>query len=262
MAIKGAILGDIIGSQYEFRKPFDPESCEPFTENCTFTDDTVMSLSLKKAIDQGLDYAKTMREIRRLYPNCGYGGKFIYWIQNDGAKAYNSFGNGSAMRVSYVADFYEELEDVKKYAKASAEVSHNHPEGIKGAVVTAACIWMAKHGRDKEDIYNYVLEQYPSREYKYSIEKSVDDLADNYKWDVTCMGSVPVAMRCFYESTDFESFMRLLFRLNCDMDTLGAIGGGVAEEYYHGFVFDADRKIKKYLVARLRGILYGSESDN
>ncbi len=256
MAVKGAILGDIAGSQYECSKPAIPQECKLFTKRCMFTDDTVMTLALKKAIDENLDYADTMREIGRHYPNCGYGGHFISWLADDNAKPYQSYGNGSAMRVSYVADFYDSLEDVKTFAKKTAAVSHDHPEGIKGAVVTAVCIWMAKHGKTKDDIYNYVLEQYPPRDYQFSIDKSVEYLEKHYRWDVSCMGSVPVAMRCFYESADFESFMRNLFRLDCDMDTLGAIAGGVAEEYYHGFGFDADELIRRYLDHRLVNILY------
>ncbi len=256
MAVKGAIIGDIIGSQYEYVKPADPQGCGLFTKACMFTDDTVMTLALKKAIDETLDYAKTMREIGRYYPDCGYGGHFMGWIMNDNAKPYRSYGNGSAMRVSYVADFYDSLDEVKLFARKTAEVSHNHPEGIKGAVVTAVCIWMAKNGKTKEEIYEYVLEQYPPQEYPFSIDKTVAYLEAHYRWDVSCMGSVPVAMRCFYESTDFESMMRNLFRLDCDMDTLGAIGGGVAEEYYHGFGFDADAVLRKYLDDRLVDILY------
>lgn len=257
MAIKGAILGDIAGSLYEFNRSSDPENCGLFTKRSCFTDDTVMTLAIKKAIDNNLDYAAVMREVGKRYPNCGYGIRFSSWVSSNNMGPYNSYGNGSAMRVAYVADFYEELEDVRKYAKATAEVSHNHPEGVKGAVVTAVCIWMAKHGKSKEDIFNYVLEQYPADQYEYSIARSVDELEPCYRWNETCMGSVPVAMRCFYESSDFESFMRLLLRLDCDVDTLGAIGGGVAEEYYHGVGFDVDAVIAQYLDEYLSKILYG-----
>lgn len=258
MAIKGAILGDIAGSQYEFSRPKAPGSCSLFTDRCSFTDDTVMSLALKKAIDGNLDYADTMREIGRYYPGCGYGGRFGKWIRQDEAKAYGSYGNGSAMRVSYVADYYDDLEMVKKAAAETARVSHDHPEGIKGAVTTAVCIWMAKHGKGKQDIYEYVLAQYPPDQYRFSIDQPVDDLKKHYRWNETCMGSVPVAMRCFYESSDFESFMRLLFQLDCDMDTLGAIGGGVVEEYYRDVGFDGDQVIRRYLDKRLTEILYGT----
>lgn len=203
-----------------------------------------------------MDYAYAMRKVGRRYPDCGYGGNFICWLNENGAKPYNSYGNGSAMRVSYVADFYKTLADVKTYARATAEVSHNDPEGIKGAEVTAVCIWMAKQEKTKQKIYDYALAQYPPDQYPFSIDKSVAYLEENYRWDVSCMGSVPVAMRCFYESDSFESLMRNLYRLECDMDTLGAIAGGVAEEYYHGVGFNADEILKKYLDKYLIDILY------
>lgn len=260
MAITGAILGDIAGSQYEFSKPDNPLSCKLFTNKCRATDDTIMSLAIKKAIDNNLDYVKTMQEVGRHYPNCGYGRNFYKWLFCDNARPYRSYGNGSAMRVSYVADFYDSLEEVKRVARATAEVSHDHSEGIKGAVVTAVCIWMAKHGKSKDAIYSYVLKQYPPNKYEFSIDKSVSYLEKYYKWDVSCMRSVPVAMRCFYESEDFESFMRNLFRLDCDMDTLGAIGGSVAEEYYHGFGFNTDEILKRYLDSRLLKILFGDKN--
>jgi ADP-ribosylglycohydrolase len=145
---------------------------------------------------------------------------------------------------------------MQEMAKKTAEVSHNHPEGIKGAVVTATCIWMAKHGKSKQEIYDYVLEQYPKDEYEYSIGYSLDEMRPRYKWDVSCQGSVPAAMRCFYESTDYESFIRNIYSLHCDSDTFGAIAGGVAEEFYHGFgSVDADKILKEYLTDELYEIL-------
>lgn len=257
MAVLGAVLGDIAGSQFEFDKPrnVDHKHCGLFTEYCTFTDDTVMTLAIKKAITQGLDLTRTMQNMGRYYPDSGYGGNFYRWIFSRYPKPYNSYGNGSAMRVSFVGEYYEDLNDVMQVAEETAAVSHNHPEGIKGAVVTAVCIWMAKHGKSKQDIYDYVLAQYPAEDYKFSIDKDMDDLEKHYFWDVTCMTSVPVAMRCFYESDSFETFMRNIFRLDCDSDTLGAIGGAVAEEYYHGVGFDAEPILKKYLDNRLYNIL-------
>lgn len=257
MAVIGAILGDIAGSQFEYKKPanLNPTSCELFTENCMFTDDTVMTLAIKKAILEKKDLTDTMREIGRCYPGCGYGGHFFEWIFVEHPKPYNSFGNGSAMRVSYVGESFEDINDVITEAERTAAVSHNHPEGVKGAVVTAVCIWMAKHGKTKQEIYDYVLKQYPPKHYKFSIEKDLDYLEKHYSWDVTCMTSVPVAMRCFYESDSFESFMRNIFRLDCDSDTLGAIGGAVAEEFYGGVGFDADRVLRRYLDKRLYEIL-------
>lgn len=257
MAVIGAILGDIAGSQFEFYRPedLDWKHCELFTEKCGFTDDTVMTLAVKKAIDEGSDYARVMQRLGRAYPNAGYGGFFGRWLHEKHPAPYGSFGNGSAMRVSYVGEHFEDIGDVIAEAERSAAVTHDHPEGIKGAVVTAVCIWMARHGRSKQDIYDYVLEQYPSERYEFSIDKDMEYLERHYKWNSTCMGSVPPAMRCFYESDSFESFMRNVFRFHCDCDTLGAIGGGVAEEYYHGFGFPAAGVLERYLDERLMGIL-------
>lgn len=259
MAFIGAILGDIAGSQYEFIKSREPQTCELFSNRCMFTDDTVMTLAVKNALDSNRDFAECMRELGRKYPGAGYGSAFVQWLRDENVSAYNSWGNGAAMRVSYVADFYDDLEDVKRVARATAEVTHNHPEGVKGAETTAVCIWMAKHGCSKQEIFEYVLKQYPEGEYKYTIEMPIEYLQKNYRWDVSCQGSVPVAMRAFYESEDFESFMRLLFSLDCDMDTLGAIGGAVVEEFYGGFGFEAKPVLERYLDEELKEIVYRKE---
>lgn len=155
MAVIGAILGDIAGSQFEFNRPenLDYKHCELFTNRCSHTDDTIMTLAVKKAILENADFTKTMREIGQPYPYSGYGGRFYEWMYGENPKPYNSFGNGSAMRVSFIGEHFDALEDVISMAEKSAEVTHNHPEGIKGAVVTAVCIWMARHGKTKEDIF-------------------------------------------------------------------------------------------------------------
>ena len=145
MSIVGAILGDISGSQYEFHRTYDPENCPMFTERCRFTDDTVMTLAIKYAIDHQMPYEEAMHLVGKKYPHCGYGYRFYSWMLNDEKKPYNSWGNGSAMRVSYIGEYFDKLEDVQREAAESAKVTHNHPEGIKGAVVTATCIWMARH---------------------------------------------------------------------------------------------------------------------
>lgn len=257
MAIIGAILGDIAGSQYEYDRPknLDWKNCELYTENCDFTDDSVMSLAIKSAIDNGKDFQEEMRRIGFRYPLCGYGNNFFEWIYCTNPHPYNSFGNGSAMRVSYVGEYFEDLEDVKRVAAETAKVSHSHAEGIKGAVVTAVCVWMAKHGKSKEEIYNYVLEQYPPESYRFS-GKSMEELRETYSWDVTCMTSVPVAMRCFYESDSYISFIRNVFSLDCDCDTLCAIGGGVAEEFYKGTGLKNEKILKHYLEKELQDILW------
>ena len=160
------------------------------------------------------------------------------------------------MTFAFVGEFYEDYDEMQKMASKTAEVSHNHPEGIKGAVVTATCIWMAKHGKSKQEIYDYVLSEYPVDLYEYSIGYSLNEIRPRYKWNESCQGSVPAAMRCFYESTDYESFMRNIYSLPCDSDTFGAIAGGVAEEFYHSFGdIDAEGILKKHLTDDLYEIL-------
>ncbi len=259
MAIKGAVLGDILGAQYEFDRPKDLDWKNVPLESdqgVGFTDDSVMSLAIKKALIEGKDLVETMVTIGREYPFCGFGGRFFHWINGKNHEPYNSWGNGSAMRVSFVGEYYDDFEEMQKMAEATAVVSHNHPEGIKGAVVTATCIWMARHGKSKQEIYDYVLEQYPKADYEYSIAYSLNEIRPRYKWNESCQGSVPAAMRCFYESSDYESFIRNVFSLECDSDTFGAIAGGVAEEFYGGFgKIDAEGLLKKYLTPDLYEIL-------
>lgn len=250
MAITGAILGDIAGSQYEYDRPkhLDWKNCKLFSDACEFTDDTVMTLAIKYAIDHNIEYEQAMKAIGSKYPLCGYGPRFFDWIFTPGSCAYNSFGNGAAMRVSYIGEYFDSIKDVQEEAAKSAIVSHSHPEGIKGAVVTATAVWMSRlKSATKEDILNYVMKEYPKRDYKFHAGHSMDYLRENYSWDITCMTSVPVAFRCFYESHSYESFIRNVFSLNCDSDTICAIGGGVAEEYYGLGNINANKILNKYL---------------
>ena len=259
MAVKGAVLGDILGAQFEFDRPKNLDwKNVPLADGDAigFTDDTVMMLAIKKALMTGADLVETMVSVGRDHPFAGYGSRFFSWINGDDHEPYNSWGNGSAMRVAFVGEYYEDYDEMQKIAETTAAVSHNHHEGIKGAVVTATCIWMARHGKSKQEIYDYVLEQYPKDDYEYSIAYSMDEIRPRYKWNESCQGSVPAAMRCFYESSDYESFMRNIYSLECDSDTFGAIAGGVAEEFYGGFGdVDADGYLKKYLTNDLYEIL-------
>lgn len=234
MAIKGAILGDIVGSQYEFQRPenFDYKRAILLSEKCEYTDDTVLTLATKYAILHEKPFYEVYAQFGLKYPNKGYGGMFLDWLESEDRKPYNSYGNGSAMRVSYIADYYTNYTDVQSKAKLSAQCTHNHPEGIKGAVVTATCIWMAKHGNDKEDILLYGIEQYPKDKYAYSPEMSLYEMRKYYTWNATCQGSVPAVIRCIYEANNYTEFIRNVFSLNCDTDTLCAIGGGIAEELF------------------------------
>lgn len=232
MAIKGAILGDIIGSQYEFRKPddFDNKTAVLLSDKCSFTDDTVMSIATKYAIEHKMNFAQAYQFFGLKYRNAGYGSRFEEWIEEQEGEPYGSYGNGSAMRVSFIPDYFETEKEVIEYAVKSAECTHNHPEGIKGAVVTAVCIWMAKRGCSKEEVLQYAIEQYPKEKYPFSPERSLDEIRETYRWNETCQGSVPVAIRCVYEANNYTEFIRNVFSLNCDTDTLCAIGGGIAEE--------------------------------
>ena len=263
MSIKGAVLGDILGERMEFDKPKDIDwKTEPLLPEdgvVYFTDDTVMSLAIKKAIDEGKELMPTMVEIGRHYPKCGYGGRFFEWVLTEDHRPYNSWGNGSAMRVSYVGEYFDDYDEMQSFARRTAIVSHNHPEGIKGAVVTATCVWMARHGKSKQEIYDYVLENYPADQYRFSIDRSLDEIRDEYTWSVSCMDTVPVAMRCFYEAESYEDFIRNIFSLDCDSDTFGAVAGSVVEEFYGFGDIDAEGIFKRTLTDELYMILMGTE---
>ena len=262
MAVIGAILGDISGSQYEFEsvEGRDPDTCELFTEKCMFTDDTVMTLAVKSAVDNHRDYREEMLRIGKMYPYCGYGGMFFNWLFGSKAgEAYGSYGNGSAMRVSYIGESYEDPDQVKIEAAKSAEVSHNHPEGIKGAIVIATCVWMARHGKTKQEIYDYVLSEYPPEVYKYS-GKTIVELCRTYEEDVSCMTSIPAAARCFYESDSYIGFLRNIYRFRNDSDTFGAMFGGVAEECFGGTGLKNEKLMEFYLDEMLRVIVSGEET--
>lgn len=261
MAIIGAILGDIAGSRWEFDRPggLDYEHIQLFTNDCFCTDDTVLSVATKYAIQNNVPFAKAYNYFGNEYIDYGYGDMFLQWLIFDNKDPYGSCGNGSAMRISPVIDFAKSKEEAIMYATRSAECTHNHEEGIKGAVVTAVCGWMAKNGASKKEIEEYASECYPTDKYKYPVSMTMEELRKVYKWDATCQGSVPAAIRCFLDSEDYESFIRNVLSFKCDSDTLGAIGGGIAEEFYKGTGFNNDELLKKYLDERLYGIVKESK---
>lgn len=265
MGLKGAIIGDIIGSQYEFIRCGDPYNCSLITDECKYTDDTVMSIATKYAIDNQIDFQQSYRTFGRLFNNAGYGGMFKKWLNSPSATPYFSFGNGSAMRCSYIGEHYSELNKVQEVAAMSAICTHNHPEGVKGAIVTASCIWYAKNGYSKEDIYNYVLSEYPSTKYQYSIDKDFKYLQNHYEWNCICQDSVPVAIKCFIESNSYEEFIRNVLSLDCDADTLCAIGGSIAEEFYKESILNSEDILSSYLDSILLSIYHNEKiiiSDN
>lgn len=253
MAIIGAILGDIAGSRWEFGRPKDLDwgHIDLFTDDCFFTDDTVLTVATKYAMLNNVSFADAYHKFGNEYQKCSYGGSFRCWLHHRDKKPYSSFGNGAAMRVSPVVDFTDTKDAALWESTQSAMCTHNHPEGIKGAYVTAICGYMAKTGASKSEIEEYANIQYPCDEYAFPVSMSLKELRERYKWDVTCQGSVPVAIRCFLDSVDYESFIRNVLSLPCDTDTLCAIGGGIAEEFYHGTGFDEEKLLKKYLDEKL-----------
>ena len=250
MALIGSIIGDIIGSQYEFPSwrpdDLDYKNCELLTDRCEFTDDTVMSIATKYAIEHyKCNFAKAYKEFGKMYPDVGYGDMFFKWI-NDEIDNYESYGNGSAMRVSYIADLVQDADNVLNLAGHSAECTHGSESGILGACVTAAVIAMAKLQYSKEEIKEWVVEHT-----SYDISLPIEMLKHKYVWSETCDGTVPAAIRCFLDSTDYESCIRNCLSLPCDMDTMCCIAGGMAEAFYGTTGLDNKAILKKYLTPYL-----------
>lgn len=253
----GAILGDIVGSIYEFDN-IKTKEFELFDKECFFTDDSVMTISIAEALMQyeSIDETNTdefkeklidvMHEIGIKYPDCGYGGHFLMWILRNKREPYNSFGNGSAMRVSSVGWYAKSLEETELIAKVTAEVSHNHPEGIKGAVATAGAVFLARTGATMDEIKKYISKY-------YTIDFTIDEIRPIYDYDITCQGTVPQAMQAFFESTSFEDAIRNAISIGGDSDTLAAITGAVAEAYY-GIPSDLKETALSYLDERLINI--------
>ena len=237
----GAMAGDIIGSFYEFNatKKYDFYLFTPFSK---FTDDSVMTVANADWLITGDSLLGVMQDYGNRYPHAGYGGMFRAWLREDEPKPYNSFGNGSAMRVSPVGWAFDTLEETLEAAKQSAEVTHNHPEGIKGAQATVACIFMARTGKSKQEIKEYIVSTFG-----YNLNRTCDEIRPDYHFDVTCQGSVPESIIAFLESADFENAIRLAVSLGGDADTMGAITGGIAEAYYGG----VPEHIRKEVLKRL-----------
>ena len=232
----GAILGDIIGSPYEFDKGNKSKDFEMFEGNAGFTDDTVMTIAVAEALTATLgeddDFIKdsivySMKRWGRKYPNAGYGLRFIDWLASTDPKPYDSYGNGSAMRVSSAGWLYDTLEETLHAAKLTSEVTHNHPEGIKGAQATAAAIFMARTGSSKEDIKNYIVS-----EFGYDLSRTCDEIRPAYKHVESCQETVPEAITAFLEGESFEDVIRTAVSLGGDCDTLTCIAGSIAEAFY------------------------------
>jgi len=233
----GAILGDIIGSPYEFDMGDKTKDFPLFSKHSMFTDDTVMTAAvadafLKVTPDTSNEYIKqtiirAMREYGSRYPHAGYGARFSWWLTADTPQPYNSYGNGSAMRVSSVAWLFNDLNTVREAARLSAEVTHNHPEGIKGAEATASAIYLARTGHSKEYIREYI-----ETEFDYVLNRTCDEIRPEYHHVESCMETVPEAITAFLEGDNFEDVIRTAVSLGGDCDTLTAIAGSIAEGFY------------------------------
>ena len=231
--LMGAIVGDYMGSRYEFMPTKELEF--PIDRvHSNITDDSILTIAVADALLSGIPYKWALHYWALKYPSPmgGYGGSFSRWLADPQLEPYNSFGNGSAMRVSAVGWLFDTLEDTLEQAYRSAECTHNHPEGIKGACAVAACIYMLRHGRSRADVIEYVEQQFG-----YNLRFSLDELRKTYKFDESCMGCVPVAIKCYLESTSWEHAVRLAVSMGGDADTLGAITGAIAVadmngEYY------------------------------
>ena len=231
----GAILGDIIGSPYEFDMGDKTKEFPLFSKNSMFTDDSVMTIAVAEAFLGAPDDSEIIR--RRLvdamqkygarYPHAGYGLRFCDWLESENPEPYNSWGNGSAMRVSSVAWLYNDLETVRRMARLSAEVTHNHPEGIKGAEATASAIFMARTGCSKDEI-----RQYMEDEFDYVLNRTCDEIRPTYHHVESCMETVPEALTAFLEGNSFEDVIRTAVSLGGDCDTLTCIAGSIAEGFY------------------------------
>jgi ADP-ribosylglycohydrolase len=224
----GAIAGDVIGSVYEAR-PIKTTDFPLFHDRCRFTDDTVLTVALAESILDGTPYVSLLKSYYRRYPKAGYGGSFHHWALSPASEPYNSFGNGSAMRASPVGFAYDSLDEALARARASAEVTHDHPEGIKGAQAVAAAIFLARTGSTRDDIRAYV-----TTTFGYDLDRTLDDIRPRYAFDVTCQGSVPEAILAFLESTSYEHAVRLAISLGGDADTQACIAGGIAHAFYRG----------------------------
>ena len=284
MAIKGAIIGDIVGSPFEFNNIYAKQNIKPqdivlkvnkgtiycgynddkttilSTKKCHYTDDTVLSLGLKWAIQHKKSFSEGFAKFAKKYRNSGFGGMFCNWVDSDDKKPYGSYGNGSAMRISYLADCYGSGYDLLvKKTRESAMCTHNHPEGVKGATVTACCIAMAIQGNSKENILQYGIEQYPKSDYAYSPEIPLSEMRKYYRWNETCQGSVPAVIRCIYEANNYTEFIKNVLSLPCDTDTLCAIGGGIAEELFDNgddvLLSHTDEILEEYLDDYLLAVL-------
>ena len=256
----GAIIGDIAGSRFEWDN-HRSKDFELLSRKCFFTDDSVMSLAVCDALlrcpadHRGLDEqtVRSMQRIGRPYPRCGYGGSFYDWMYSDDPAPYHSYGNGAAMRVSACGYAGNTIEEVKRLSKAVTGVTHNHPEGLKGAEATAVAVFLARTGKSMAEIRDCVIKNY------YPLGFTLDSIRETYQFNETCQDTVPQALEAFFESAHFEDAIRNAISIGGDSDTLAAITGSVAEAYY-GVPGNIRKRALTFLDERLLAILQAFET--
>lgn len=241
----GAIAGDIIGSVYEWNN-IKTKQFELFSEKCSFTDDSILTIALADTILTGTPYVENLKKFYSWYPDGGYGGSFHAWAQSEASEPYNSWGNGAAMRISPVGYAYNDLETVLQKAKEFTSVTHNHPEGIRGGQATATAIFLARTGKSKAEIKN-TIEAW----FGYDLGRHVDEIRPTYSFDVSSQGTVPQAIRAFIDSEDFEDALRTAVSLGGDTDTLTCITGGIAQAFYKEVPASIQTKVYETLDDRL-----------
>jgi len=244
----GAIAGDIIGSVHESAAT-KYKHFQLFTPESSFTDDTVLTVAVAECVLDDRHYVDVFHKYYAAYPYAGYGGSFRFWAETRRREPYNSWGNGSAMRVSPVGFAYNDLETVLSEAERSAAVTHSHPEGIKGAQATAAAIFLARHEHSKIEIQDYLEQQF-----NYDLSTPLDEIRETYFFDVSCQGSVPQALRAFLEADDFEDAIRNAISLGGDADTMACIAGAVAHAFYGQIPAFIRDEIRQRLDAPLRDV--------
>jgi len=237
----GAIAGDVIGSIYEHTR-IKTTQFPLFQKFSCFTDDTVMTIAVADAILNQTEYAASMKSFGRKYPKAGYGRAFMEWILDLESKPYNSWGNGSAMRVSPIGFAFATEEAVLSEARKSAEVSHNHPEGVKGAQAVALAIFLSRRGESKENIRKEISDRFG-----YHLKRSITEIRPDYRFDVSCQGSVPEAITAFLDSDDYEDAIRKAISLGGDSDTIACIAGGISQAFYKEIPAEIVAEVRKRL---------------
>jgi ADP-ribosylglycohydrolase len=245
----GAIAGDVIGSVHEVART-KTKNFPLFTPESRFTDDTVLTVAVADCLLNGRDYVDALHDYYHAYPNAGYGGTFCLWAMERRREPYKSWGNGSAMRVSPVAYARTTLDEVLAEAKRSAEVTHDHMQGIRGAQATAAAVFLAKTGAGKEDIRRFIEEKFD-----YFLDETLDQMRPTYQFSAACQDSVPQSIIAFLESTDYEDAVRNAISLGGDADTMACIAGAIAEAYYGGVPAAIAEQVLSRLDGRLRQVV-------